>query len=240
MTPPRPAPRGPRSGVPDATPDSPTTAAEVALFSNDADLARQLRVALPALAVVTATNSATLTQILKAGRCGTVVLDVSALGPAAVVAVMRLYNRYPRLPLIAVGSRLDETRLAHLISAGRIYRFLHRPLSAARARRFLEAALRRHAAVAAPDEHPVPWFELRPTTRAERRGGLLIGMGTLLIIAGIVLWTVRPASRRAPASAARPAMTTAAVSTAVPLAVVTRVPAAAAPEPVRPPHDAVM
>jgi len=192
MTPPRPDPRlsdDPTAAGPEATSG---TAPEIALFSNDPELLRQLRAAAPSLSIIHARNTATLINVLRAGQCAALVMDAGTAGPAAVVAVMRLYQHFPLLPVIAVGTREDETRLGHLISAGRIYRFLHRPVSGARARKFLEASLQRHAGLRGRSAETLAraggW---RPLARALVDRRFLITAGSVLIVAGAALWYLR-------------------------------------------------
>lgn len=172
---------------------------------------RQLKVAVPTMSVIVARNAGTLINVLKAGHCAALVLDAGAVGPGAVVAVMRLYQHFPSLPVIAVGTREDEVRLGHLISAGRIYRFLHRPLSGARTRNFLEAALRRHVELQqrsgeAPAEAIAGTGPVASRLHAPPRAVLVAG--ALVVVAGLALWWLWPPSP------ARAATTTAGIEAA--------------------------
>jgi TonB family protein len=54
-----------------------------------------------------------------------------------------LQAQFPELIVMATGRREEEGAVASLISSGRIYRFLHKPVSPARAGQFLNAATRR-------------------------------------------------------------------------------------------------
>ena len=197
MTPPHPDPRARRD--PAAAPAAPGTGQppEIAVFGSDPELLRQLRLAAPAMSIVAARNAGTLINLLKAGHCAALVLDTGAVGPGAVIAVMRLYQHFPSLPVIAVGTREDELRLGHLISAGRIYRFLHRPLSGARTRNFLEAALRRHAELQlrhpeAPADVDTASASQAALRRIPARHALVAGV--LLVVAGFGLWWLWPSS----------------------------------------------
>jgi hypothetical protein len=92
---------------------------------------------------------------LVAGKVGIVVLDVQALHEAASVFVEQIKRQFPDLVVIAAGHRDDETLLAGLISAGLVYRFIHKPMSPARAKLFAQAAInkyevQRRRAAAAP------------------------------------------------------------------------------------------
>ena len=55
----------------------------------------------------------------------------------------RLHVQFPELVLMATGRRDEESSVASLVSDGRIYRFLHKPISPARGSLFLSAASRR-------------------------------------------------------------------------------------------------
>jgi TonB family protein len=85
-----------------------------------------------------------VSDLLVAGEVGIVVLDVQALHEAASVFVEQIKRQFPDLVVVAAGHRDDETSLAGLISAGLVYRFIHKPMSPARAKLFAEAAIRKH------------------------------------------------------------------------------------------------
>ncbi len=56
----------------------------------------------------------------------------------------RLQVQFPELIFMAIGRREDEGTVASLLSTGRIYRYLHKPISPGRAFQFLNAATRRY------------------------------------------------------------------------------------------------
>jgi TonB family protein len=85
-----------------------------------------------------------VSDLLVAGEVGIVVLDVQALHEAASVFVEQIKRQFPDLVVVAAGHRDDETSLARLISAGLVYRFIHKPMSPARAKLFAEAAIKKH------------------------------------------------------------------------------------------------
>src|SRR6202035_2782316 len=74
-----------------------------------------------------------VSDLLVAGEVGIVVLDAQALHEAASVFVAQIKRQFPDLVVVAAGHRDDETSLAGLISAGLVYRFIHKPMSPARA-----------------------------------------------------------------------------------------------------------
>jgi len=102
-----------------------------------------------------------VSDLLVAGEVGIVVLDAQALHEAASVFVGQIKRQFPDLVVVAAGQRDDETSLAGLISAGLVYRFIHKPMSPARAKLFAEAAIRkyedqRRRAAEAPRRKPAP------------------------------------------------------------------------------------
>src|SRR5580698_2665828 len=66
------------------------------------------------------------------------------LHDSARVFVEQIKRQFPDLVLVAAGHRDDETTLAALISSGMVYRFIHKPMSPARAKLFAEAAIKKY------------------------------------------------------------------------------------------------
>ncbi len=123
-----------------------------------------------------------VSDLLVAGEVGILVLDVTALNEPANVFVGQIKRQFPDLVVVVAGNRDSEIELAALISAGIVYRFIHKPMSPNRARLFVEAAVRKNSdqrrmAAETPALHP-------------RRGntGWLIGAGVaaLAIILAVV------------------------------------------------------
>src|ERR1700685_1501991 len=85
-----------------------------------------------------------VSDLLVAGQVGIVVLDLQALNEPASVFIGQIKRQFPDLVIICAGNRDDESALATLISAGIVYRFIHKPMSPARAKLFAEAAIRKH------------------------------------------------------------------------------------------------
>ena len=86
-----------------------------------------------------------VSDLLVAGEVGIVVLDVQTLHENArrlrranQASISRIWCWSPP------GHRDDETSLAGLISAGLVYRFIHKPMSPARAKLFAEAAIKKY------------------------------------------------------------------------------------------------
>jgi TonB family protein len=126
-----------------------------------------------------------VSDLLVAGEVGIVVIDVQILHDGARIFVEQIKRQFPDLVLVAAGHRDDETALAGLISAGLVYRFIHKPMSPARAKLFAEAAIkkyedqRRRAA-----ETPVR-TGASPAGRAWWLGGILAAGALIAAIAWI-------------------------------------------------------
>jgi TonB family protein len=145
-----------------------------------------------------------VSDLLVAGEVGILVLDVQALNEAASVFVAQIKRQFPDLVVVVAGNRDAEISLAGLISAGTVYRFIHKPMSPGRAKLFADAAVKKHdeqrrRAASPPIKH---------TPRSNR--GVLIGgaIGVLGIIA-LATWAIHRNSQndaRPPpaASVARP------------------------------------
>jgi TonB family protein len=139
-----------------------------------------------------------VSDLLVAGEVGIVVLDVAAMHEAPHVFVTQIKRQFPDLVVVVAGSRDAEIALAGLISAGVVYRFIHKPLSPGRARLFAEAAVRKYGEQrlrAAAPERFAP--ERRPV-----RLGLAAVLALILIAAGV--WALRAGSRRQSVAASPP------------------------------------
>jgi TonB family protein len=85
-----------------------------------------------------------VSDLLVAGEVGILVLDVTALNEPANIFVGQIKRQFPDLVVVVAGNRDSEIELAALISAGIVYRFIHKPMSPNRARLFVEAAVRKN------------------------------------------------------------------------------------------------
>ncbi len=86
-----------------------------------------------------------VSDLLVAGQVGILVLDVQILREAAAVFIGQIKRQFPDLVVVAAGHRDAEIALAPLISAGIVYRFIHKPMSPGRAKSFADAAVRKFA-----------------------------------------------------------------------------------------------
>ena len=160
---------------------------ELLVLTTDGDFLQTLRDAVGGARRLWHVLSADkVSDLLVAGEVGIAVLDAQALHEAASVFVGQIKRQFPDLVVVAAGHRDDETSLAGLISAGLVYRFIHKPMSPARAKLFAEAAIRkyedqRRRAAEAPRRKPAP-----PSGR-NRLAGVAIGA---LALAAVVAWMV--------------------------------------------------
>lgn len=142
-----------------------------------------------------------VSDLLVAGEVGIVVVDVKGLHEVPHVFIGQIKRQFPDLVVVVAGNRDDEASLAGLISAGIVYRFIHKPMSPARAKLFVEAAIKkyedqRRRAAESPRRSGAP----RPG-----RGWLIAGaVGVAILIAAFVWILLQHKSREdtgAPASA---------------------------------------
>jgi TonB family protein len=125
-----------------------------------------------------------VSDLLVAGQVGIVVLDLQALNEPASVFVGEIKRQFPDLVVICAGNRDDESSLAALISAGIVYRFIHKPMSPGRAKLFAEAAIKKH------DEQRRRAAQSPPQERSAGSGrAWMIGgaVGILVLIGGVWL-----------------------------------------------------
>jgi protein TonB len=210
---------------------APTRAAspQVAFVTADAALAAAVRHAVPSLSIMIAATPTALADLLLSSSCVVLIVDVAALGSTAVSVLNHLAKQFPDIPVVAVGTRQDESVVASLISTGQVYRFLHRPISPERTRNFLDAALRRHAALrprTAP-RAPEPVAEL-PRVAAGRPLDPRLILSSGFVIATLVVAGVVYHRLHTPPEVSAPAAATAA------MALRPAVPAAARPAPALP------
>jgi TonB family protein len=143
-----------------------------------------------------------VSDLLLAGDVGILVLDGATLPGSNASFIEQLKRQFPELVVLFAGTRDDESMLSGLISSGTVYRFIHKPMSSARARLFVQAAIRKH-------EDPRSTMVLPAMAKpAAPRDWRLIGgaAGALLLItAGAVAWRMfgaKPAPDAPPAVAA--------------------------------------
>ena len=127
-----------------------------------------------------------VSDLLVAGEVGILVLDVTALNEPASIFVGQIKRQFPDLVVVVAGNRDSEIELAGLISAGIVYRFIHKPMSPNRARLFVEAAVRKNT-----DQRRLA--AETPARKAPRgnNGWLIGGAGAAAAIVMTVIFAVR-------------------------------------------------
>jgi TonB family protein len=140
----RPRPSGKDSAVRLPSPTS-TSLVDVIVLTEDAALLDSLQEAAgPNHQFFAAASSATAVDLLLGGHCGILVIDVSVVPGNVVELIDKLQSQFPELVLLATGRRQEQNAVAGLVAKGLVYRFLHKPVSPARAELFLSAATRRY------------------------------------------------------------------------------------------------
>jgi TonB family protein len=161
---------------------------ELVIFTTDDAFLQTLREAVGGARRLWHVPSADkVSDLLLAGEVGILVLDVQALPEAASVFITEIKRQFPDLVVVVAGNREAETSLANLISAGIVYRFIHKPMSPARAKLFADAAVRKY------DEHRrrVPAPPGAAGVSAGKRRLLLSAAVGVLVAAIVATWALR-------------------------------------------------
>jgi protein TonB len=144
-----------------------------------------------------------VSDLLLAGGVGILVLDVNALRQPGPLFITQIKHQFPDLVIVVAGTRDAETELARLISDGTVYRFIHKPMSPARARLFADAAVKRYEDLRKRNGEATP-----ARAKPAPHGGLMMagGCAMIFVIAGGI-WSLTRGDREptAPGKAAVPA-----------------------------------
>jgi TonB family protein len=159
----------------------------VVLTSDPGVLATLREAAGPEHAIWHAPSADNAVDLLVGGRCSILIADLGALRGDAAALLDRLHAQFPELILMATGRRDEEHSVAMLVSDGRVYRFLHKPVSPARANLFLAAATRRYNEVR--NAEPIGMTTVQ-TMAARPRTTLFAAVVVALLIAaaGFGVW----------------------------------------------------
>jgi DNA-binding NtrC family response regulator len=130
-----------------------------------------------------------VSDLLVAGEVGILVLDVQALNETPTIFVGQIKRQFPDLVVVVAGNRDAETSLASLISAGLVYRFIHKPMSPGRAKLFADAAVKKY------EEQRRRSAATAPGRRASRpnRGALIGGAIGVLSVIAVATWVLHSA-----------------------------------------------
>jgi TonB family protein len=121
-----------------------------------------------------------VSDLLVAGEVGILVLDVQALNDTPGVFVGQIKRQFPDLVVVVAGNRDAEISLAGLISAGTVYRFIHKPMSPGRAKLFAEAAVKKY------DEQRRRVADTLPIKVRSRPGPSVLIAGSAGILAAVL------------------------------------------------------
>jgi TonB family protein len=162
----------------------------VVLTSDPGVLATLREAAGPEHAIWHAPSADNAVDLLVGGRCSILIADLGALRGDAANLLDQLHAQFPELILLATGRRDEEHSVAMLVSDGRIYRFLHKPVSPARASLFLQAATRRYNELR--NTEPVALTTGKFVAARPNIPLIAAGVVALLIaVAGLAYWQAR-------------------------------------------------
>lgn len=120
------------------------TSANVVVLSADPTLIDLLRDSLEGIhRIWRADDAAHAADLMVASGNAVLLIDASLADHNTKDLVTQIHKQFPDLAIIVAGRRDDEHELAHLVSEGIIFRFLHKPASAERIRNFVDATQRR-------------------------------------------------------------------------------------------------
>src|SRR5277367_4907507 len=124
-----------------------------------------------------------VSDLLLAGEVGILVLDVQALNETPSVFVGQIKRQFPDLVVVVAGNRDAEISLAGLISAGTVYRFIHKPMSPGRAKLFADAAVKRYDEQRRRTSAGPPIQRSSRSNRGWLTGGVIGAFGIIVAIA---------------------------------------------------------
>ncbi|MDY6945217.1 MAG: TonB family protein [Pseudomonadota bacterium] len=164
---------------------------DVVVLTSDVSLLEALRSAAGSEHAIWDVPSAdAAVDYLVGGRCNVLIADLGTLRGDVGALLERLQAQFPELIFMATGRREEEGAIASLLSTGRIYRFLHKPISPGRAFQFLNAATRRYNELG---DQPVAMQSVRTITRQRPYLGTVAAAtgGILAAIVAFALWHSR-------------------------------------------------
>jgi TonB family protein len=176
----------------------PGSVVDVVVLTADTGLLATLREASgPEHAIWHAATADAAVDLLVGGRCGILVGDLGTLRVDAASLLDRLAAQFPELILLVTGRREEEGSVAGLISKGLIYRFLHKPISPARASLFISTASRRYHELR--DVQPVAMTTVKTIAVRSPVGKIALAAVALLVAAiGYFIWSARDTELPAP------------------------------------------
>jgi len=174
---------------------------DVIVLTTDPALLATLREASgPSHQLLHAQSADAAVELLVNGHHGILILDVAVVGTRDVTNLVdKLQAQFPEILLLATGRRDEQNAVAGLVGSGRIYRFLHKPVSPARAELFLSAATRRYGELQPQASRAA--LAVRTLRRTQPRNFVVIGVALALLAGGAWLWSQRHAQPALPVAA---------------------------------------
>lgn len=164
---------------------------DVVVLTDDVGLLATVREASsPEHAIWHAASADLAVDLLVGGRCGILIADLGTLRGDSASLLERLHAQFPELILLATGRRDEEGAVSSLVSSGPIYRFLHKPISPARAGVFLSAATRRYQELR--DVEPLALTTVKTIAASKGLGKVVaIALGIVAAVIAAVFWLSR-------------------------------------------------
>ena len=162
---------------------------DVVVLTSDAGLLAALRSSAGSEhALWDAPSADAAVDYLVGGRCDVLIVDLGSIHGNVTSLLEHLQAQFPELIFMATGRREEEGAVASLLSTGRIYRFLHKPISPGRAFQFLNAATRRYNELG--DVQPIALQAVRTIARKRPYLGKAVaaGSGVLAAVVAFTLW----------------------------------------------------
>ncbi len=164
---------------------------EIVVLTGDSEFLRTLREGVgSSRRVWHVPAAAQVADLLTAGQVRILVIDADAAPVPCGDFVLDLKQRFAGLVIVLTGDGAAQAPLGKLISTGAIYRFIHKPLSPARAQQFIESAVRKQAAI-----RPAPQMAESQAERVPARHGLLFGCVAAIAVTGIAIGALVSRSR---------------------------------------------
>lgn len=157
-------------------------------LTRDAALVETLRAAIdPEHPFTVVASDTALTEHLIASHTRAALIDSAACPQPIALLTERLKTQFPDLVLVVAGTATDQGKLAAQITDGRVFRFLHKPVSAQRVKLFVESAFRRSDEVP-PVPAPAPAPSRMHRAAGPSRAPLVAGGLALAIVVAVAIW----------------------------------------------------
>jgi TonB family protein len=179
------------------------TGESLVVLTRDKALVETLKVLGAEHTVVTVEAESDLAGELLSKQTGVAIIDAATASTPVERLTERLKSQFPDLVLIVAGRLDDQSALAAQITAGTVYRFLHKPVSEQRVKLFVDAAWRRHGEELSGVADPMGTTGVLPDERTPLpRNALLVGGVVLaaLVAAGGWFMTRKPSATPASTS----------------------------------------